>query len=251
MNNRVPLPAGATLGKAFEYGLDINIGTYGSPFWQVVRRMSGWAPTYPKTTTDVATYDDLGAPNEDVTGRGFAAAFSVQANRIVSTGLYLPEIEAIMAAAKAKGEAAVIDVRFYHKPEFGTPNPNDAGRASVTVEATRSNTGNTGTEVLAVTLSGKGAYEPIPNPFLGWDVTEPTITSIMPPAAGDGDLVTVTGTGLLGATAVTVDGDPVEHVSINGSTLILVLPTGDAGEVPVRVTTPGGISDSFTYERGA
>ena len=35
------------------------------------------------------------------------------------------------------------------------------------------------------------------------------------------------------------------------ATLVAVLPSDTAGEVPVLVTTPGGVSAAFTYTRGA
>lgn len=251
MSNAVPLPAGTVLGKSYEHGIDVNLGTYASPSWQPLRRMSGWAPTFPAVTTDVATYDDRGATNEHVTGRGFASSFTVQGNRSTTTGLYLPELEAIIAAGRAKGEAAVLDVRFYHKPESGTPSPNDAGRAQVTVEVTRQNTGNAETEVFSVTLTGKGEYEPIENPFQGWGATTPVVSHVSPPAANDGDLLTITGSGLLEATSVTIDGDPAEFTAVNGASIIAVLPAGEAGAVPVVVTTPAGASAVFTYTRGA
>jgi hypothetical protein len=250
--NRVPLPAGATLGKSFEYGLDINLGTYAAPVWQAVRRISGWAPTYAKTTTDVATYDDLGSTNEDITGRSFAAAFTVQVNRILTTGLYLPEVEALVAAGKAKGDGAVIDVRFYHKPEFGTPNPADAGRAYVTVEVSRQNTGNSETDVLSISLAGKGSVEPIVNPFTGWGTTVPVLSSAAPTAAVAGELVTVTGAGLLGATGVKFGAVSVTEFEVmNGATIIAIMPAGTAGSAPVTVITPAGTSAALAYTRGA
>lgn len=251
MSNRVTLPAGTVLGKSYEYGCDVNLGTYAVPDWQPIRRMSGWQPSTPGTTTDVATYDDLGSPNEDVTGRGFASSFTVQGNRSLATGLYLRELEAIIAASKGKLEGAVLDVRWYHKPENGTPNPTDAGRAFVTVEVTRSNTDNTGIEVKSVTITGKGEFEPIPNPFQGWSVTAPTVQAISPEGAGSGELVNITGTGLLGATDITFDAiaSPDFEV-INGSTIIALLPDDTAGPVPVVVTTAGGVSTPFNFTRG-
>lgn len=252
MSNRVPLPAGTVLGKSFEYGIDVNLGTYADPEWQSIRRISGWQPSYPATTTDVATYDDLGSPNEDITGRGFATSFTVQGNRNVNTGRYLPELEALIAAAQAKGEGAVLDVRWYHKPEFGTPNPTDAGRASVTVEITRSNTDNNGIEVKSVTLTGKGEFEPIVNPFQGWAVSAPTIVNVGPAGAPSGELVTINGSGMLGATSVTFDGieSPTFEV-YNGASIVALLPVDDAGDVPVVITTPGGASAPYSYTRGA
>jgi hypothetical protein len=250
----VTLPAGFTLGKSFEYGLDVNLGTSETPNWQPVRRISGFQPTPTPTTQDAQTYDDLGAINNDVTGWSWALAFNVQVNRSVTTGLFLPEVEALLARTKptAKGADAVVEVRWYHKPESGEPNPGDAGQGIATVAYTRQNTGPNGEiEVLSVTLTGKGPYEVISNPFAGWDVTEPTVTSVAEVAAGDGDLITISGTGLLGATALTIDGGAAEYTVINASTIIAIMPVGDAGAVPIVVTTPGGTSDPLSYTRGA
>jgi len=250
----VTLPAGYTLGKSFEYGLDVNLGTSESPNWQPVRRISGFQPTPTPTTQDAQTYDDLGAQNQDVTGWSWTLAFNVQVNRSVSTGLYLPEIEALLARTRpsAKGGDAVIEVRWYHKPESGEPNPTDAGQGIATVAYTRQNTGPNGEiEVLSVTLTGKGPYTEIANPFAGWGVTEPVISGVVETAAGDGDLFTIHGTGFLGATAVTVDSTPAEFTVIDGATIIAIMPVGDAGSVPIVVTTPGGSSDPFAYTRGS
>lgn len=252
--NQVPLPAGTTLGKSFEYGVDINLGTYGAPSWQPVRRMSGFQPTDTPVTQDAQTYDDQGSPNSDVTSWGFGHAFNVQVNRSLTTGLYLPEVEALLARTRpsAVAELATIDYRWYHKPAVGTPNPTDAGRGLATVAKSRQNTGPGGEiEVFGFTLSGKGSYEEIENPFTGWGATAPLVAAVSPDAAGDGDLITITGSGLLGATAVTIDGDPVEFLAINAATVVATVPVGDAGPVPIIVTTPGGSSTAFSYTRGA
>ena len=248
----VPLPAGTTVGRSFEYGLDVNLGTYASPSWQPIRRISGWAPAFAAITSPTDTYDDRGAPNEDVTGRGFSASFTVQANRSLSTGLYLPEVEAILAASKATLAAATLDVRYYHKPDTGAAAPNDAGRATCRVEAARQNTGNADTEVWSVTLTGKGKVLDIVNPFTGWAVGAPTVSAVTPAAATAGKLVTITGAGFLGATVVKFGAvNAAEFSVINGSTILAVMPAGGAGSAPVSVTAPGGVSGNFAYTRGA
>lgn len=252
MSNRVPLPAGTSLGKSFEHGIDVNLGTYATPQWQPIRRISGWAPAYGRVTSDVTTYDDLGSTNEEITGRSFSAAFTVQGNRSTTTGLYLPELERILAAAKAKGEAAVLDVRWYHKPETGTPNPNDAGRSFVTVDVTRQNTGNAEVEAFSVSLTGKGEVESIANPFTGWGATVPQISYVGPDGKGDGDLITIQGSGFNGATAVTIDAIALaadDYIVVNGATIIATLPVGVAGTVDVTVTTPAGTSAPYAYNR--
>ena len=249
----VPVPASTSLGKSFEYGLDVNLGTTGSPSWQPVRRMSGWTPSFPATTQDVSSYDDRGAPSEEVTARGFSATFTVQGNRSLTTGAYLPEVEALIAASKGTGNSAVLEVRWYHKPDAGAPNPADAGSALVTVEVTRQNTGNAEIESFSVTLTGRGRPQTITNPFAGWTVTTPAITSIVPTAgvpAGQGDMVSITGSGFLGATAVKFAAvNALEFTVINGATIVATLPAGTAGAVAVTVVTPGGTSAAVNYTR--
>lgn len=254
MSMNVPLPAGATLGKSFEYGVDVNLGTTADPIWQPIRRLFGYQPTETPTTQDAQTYDDLGALNQDVTGWSWALAFTVYVNRIMTTGLYLPEIEHLLARTRpsATGELAVVHVRWYHKPATGTPNPDDAGEGFATVAKTRNNTGPNGEiESLGFTLSGKGAYTEIENPFTGWGVTAPEIRTITPEGANSGAVVTITGQGFLGATDVTFDSESVDFTVINGATLVAVVPADDAGIVDVVVTTPGGTSAAFEYTRGA
>lgn len=260
MSNAVPLPAGSTLGKSFEYGLDLNLGTTEAAIWQAVRRISGYNPTLTPTTQDAQTYDDLGAANSDVTGWSWGLAFNVQVNRSISTGLYLPEVEALIARTKpnAKGEAAVIEARWYHKPETGAPNPTDAGRGFATVAYTRQNTGPGGEiEVLSVTLTGKGPYEEIANPFVGWDVDVPSISTVTaaPPTtnpAGTGEQVIITGVNFSGTTGVTIDSIAMDaFTAISSTTIVAVLPEDTAGTVPVVVTTPAGASDPLAYTRDA
>lgn len=246
----VTLPAGTTLGKSFEYGIDINLGTSGSPSYQPIRRISGWSPSYPATTQDQATYDDKGATNEAVTARSFATSLTVQGNRSLTTGLYLPEVEALLAAAKATLDGATVDIRWYHKPEVGTPNLNDAGQAFCRVEMTRQNTGNAEIEVFSVTLTGQGVFASIVNPFAGWGVTAPVLSGVSPASQGAGDLVTITGTGLLGATAVKfAAASSTDFVVVNSATIIAALPAGTAGSAPVTVITPGGTSNAIAYTR--
>jgi hypothetical protein len=85
-------------------------------------------------------------------------------------------------------------------------------------------------------------------------VTAPAVTALSPksgPAAG-GTLVKVTGTGLVGATAV-MFGSAEAHIVADSNTSISVeAPAGAAGAVDVTVTTSGGTSaitskDRFSY----
>lgn len=173
---KVQLPVDYSIQLSHEHGLDINIGTHATPEWQPARRISAFQPAPSQITQDAATYDDQGSPNADVTGTSWVLSFNIQANRSKTTGKHLPEVEALLKRTKpsAIGRDAEIEVRWYHKPDQGTPDPDDAQQGVATVGYSRVNTAADGsTEVLAVTLTGKGAAEEIANPFTGWD-DEPT-----------------------------------------------------------------------------
>ncbi len=89
-------------------------------------------------------------------------------------------------------------------------------------------------------------------------VSSPTVTGISPasgPAAGD-TVVTITGTGFTGATAVDFGTNPATGMTVvNGTTITADSPAG-SGAVDVTVVTPGGTSaataaDRFTYTQVA
>jgi YVTN family beta-propeller protein len=87
----------------------------------------------------------------------------------------------------------------------------------------------------------------------GTPAATPTVTSVSPnsgPTAG-GTVVTITGTNLAGATAVTIGGAPVPSFTVvNATTISATVPAGTAGARSVVVTTPSGASAAnslFTY----
>ncbi|MFD6225403.1 IPT/TIG domain-containing protein [Streptomyces sp. NPDC060232] len=78
----------------------------------------------------------------------------------------------------------------------------------------------------------------------------PTVTAIFPTSgpAGASTQVAISGTGLSGATSVTVNGTPVPFTVISDNQITATLPPHAAGTVAVTVTTPGGsASIPFTY----
>nr|WP_268245875.1 IPT/TIG domain-containing protein [Streptomyces chryseus] len=82
----------------------------------------------------------------------------------------------------------------------------------------------------------------------------PTVTAISPatgPIAG-GTVVTITGTGLSGATAITFGATPATGISCTATSCTATAPAHAAGTVHVQVTTPGGtsatsVADQYTY----
>ncbi|MFI0714392.1 IPT/TIG domain-containing protein [Streptomyces inhibens] len=98
----------------------------------------------------------------------------------------------------------------------------------------------TGTVQVTVTTPG-GTTNGIPYSY----ATTPDVTGVSPsqgPRSG-GNTVTLTGTGLAGATAVTFGVTPAASFTVVSPTqLTAVAPPGAAGLVDVTVTTPGGTS---------
>ncbi|MEU7241324.1 IPT/TIG domain-containing protein [Streptomyces sparsogenes] len=78
----------------------------------------------------------------------------------------------------------------------------------------------------------------------------PTITGIFPAQgpAGATTQVSISGTGLSGATSVTVDGTPVTFTVVSDNQIIATLPPHASGTVTVAVNTPSGSAHiGFTY----
>ena len=88
-------------------------------------------------------------------------------------------------------------------------------------------------------------------------IAAPTVTGVNPnsgPTAG-GTSVTISGTNLSGATAVSFGGNAAGSFTVNSATQITATSPGGTGTVDVTVTTSGGTSttgaaDQFTYVPG-
>jgi hypothetical protein len=79
-------------------------------------------------------------------------------------------------------------------------------------------------------------------------IPAPTITSFSPPAAASGTVISITGTNLLGTTAITLGGTLVSAFTVISSTsIIAAVASGSSGAV--SLTTPGGTAslDGFIF----
>jgi endoglucanase Acf2 len=109
--------------------------------------------------------------------------------------------------------------------------------------------GSKGTGPVAVTTLGGVATAP--GTFTYLTSPAPTITGYSPGAAGPGAALTITGTNLTGATAVTVGGQPTKFTVNSGGTQIMAtLGSGTSASGPIEVATPGGTASS-AYLSGA
>ncbi|MBD2720663.1 IPT/TIG domain-containing protein [Hymenobacter armeniacus] len=85
-------------------------------------------------------------------------------------------------------------------------------------------------------------------------VAAPTITSFTPTAGGPGATVTITGTNLIGATAVTLNGVAITGFTVVNATTITFTVPATATSGTIAVTTPGGTVTStgtFTFNAPA
>ncbi|MGW0989419.1 IPT/TIG domain-containing protein [Streptomyces sp. NPDC002486] len=128
------------------------------------------------------------------------------------------------------------------------------------VKSATSFTVNSSTQITAVTPSGTGTVNVTVTTSQGTSsqqvtftyvtVAAPTLTGLTPnqgPTSG-GTPVTLTGTGLTGATAVSFRGTPATSFTVNSATQITATaPPNTAGTAPVTVTTAAGTSNSLTF----
>ncbi|WP_213816880.1 IPT/TIG domain-containing protein [Glaciihabitans sp. dw_435] len=81
-----------------------------------------------------------------------------------------------------------------------------------------------------------------------------SVATSLDPATGDeagGTDVTITGSGFIGATDLTVDGDSVPFVIVDDTTITFSTPPHATGVVDVDVVDPQGNSDPLEFEYGA
>ncbi|MFH8774848.1 IPT/TIG domain-containing protein, partial [Streptomyces sp. NPDC017958] len=106
-----------------------------------------------------------------------------------------------------------------------------------------------GSGVVNVTVTTSGGTS---NSLSYTYVATPTLTGLVPsqgPTSG-GSVVTLTGSDLTGASAVEFDAvAAVSFTVVSATQVTATAPAGGAGPVQVTVTTPGGTSNSLTYNR--
>ena len=74
----------------------------------------------------------------------------------------------------------------------------------------------------------------------------PVVTTISPTTGGTGTVVTITGTGFTGATAVMFGTISATPTSVSDTQIVVTAPTGASGAVDVTVVTPAGTSAVVT-----
>jgi hypothetical protein len=115
---------------------------------------------------------------------------------------------------------------------------------------------NSPTQITAIAPAGTGAV-PVTvttaagttGPVYFFYLAAPALVAVSPgqgPASG-GTVVTLTGTGFTGATAVSFGASPATSFTVNSPTQITAIAPAGIGSVALTVTTPGGTSNSVVY----
>jgi len=129
-----------------------------------------------------------------------------------------------------------------------TPTSGSGPSFSNTVTITTGSIGGTA-NAYGTTTASLGCSGP---PTLTESGAVPTIVTALPSAAAETEIVTITGTGFTGTTAVTFGGTAAsDFVVLSSTVLVATMPAGSAGSAAIIVTNATGASSSFTYTRGA
>jgi hypothetical protein len=188
--------------------------------------------TSARSSADQFTYTPPGPPAPTVTSVSPNSGLPAGGTSVTITGTNFTYIQSIKF-----GSVAVTSYSTVGSTQIQTTSPaHTAGTVDVTV------TTLDGTS--ATSSADQFTYAPVP-----------TVTSINPTggSTAGGTVVTITGTGLTGATAVKFGTAAATGVTVDSDTQIhATSPAGSAGVVHVTVTTPGGTStassaDQFTY----
>lgn len=228
-------------GNSFEWIWDIATDK-SNPVWLNVPDITGLNPSAPPKQKDDTTYANKGQTSQAKTGEDWTMQVQVKGVKD-ETGEFQPELVALINAADGSGDDNVIGYRYYHATSSVLAYQGTAG-----VEWTRANTDNDSIEFFSFTLTGKGDRHKIANPAV--QPQAPLIATALPSGAGEGDLVTIGGSGFSGATAVKFGADSVADFTIvNDNHVVAVMPSGAAGSAPVTVTTAAGTSNAKAYTR--
>ncbi|ACU71481.1 cell surface receptor IPT/TIG domain protein [Catenulispora acidiphila DSM 44928] len=148
-------------------------------------------------------------------------------NTVTITGTSLT-----LATAVRFGTGAATALTVVSDDQITVQAPSGSGTVAVTV------TTPGGTSLPGV---GSASYTYVPLPVIN------ALTPSQVPTSG-GSAVTISGSSLGLAQSVLIGGAAAPFVAISDSELVAISPSGAPGPVTVKVTTPGGVSNTATYQ---
>lgn len=205
-------------------------------------------PVVPNKQSD-ADYDTDGWDSFGITMQAWTA--TLKALRKTNAGVFDTAQEMARARRGKFGDDSMIYFRYFDRN--GAP---EAYRGRAIVEYNQSKTGVADWDEVTVTLTGSGALVPIANP--GVAAVAPVIISAVTQDGtnpGTGSLLKLTGSGFAGITAAAAvkvgASNATGYNVVSDSVIILVTPSGSAGDTTASVTNSVGVSNLLPITRQA
>lgn len=235
---RVSLGA-TTLNRKWFMDVDNNPG--GVANWLGVFGITDFKPSVDTSTGDTS---DFGSAWKGIQNTALAWKLEGKAKRATTAAsalAYDPGQEYLRAQSVLVGVAARTHVRFYEM-EPGGPRI-EAYDGYGTVSWSEEGGGQDALSMVSFTVNGDGPRNVITHP----QPAAPYITSILPLGRAVAGIVTINGTNLTGATAISFGGTNAPTFSVINDTQVSVVIPGTSGVKSVTITTPLGTSAGFNY----
>lgn len=195
----------STLARKFR--LEVNAGTRAAPEWTLVRGITSFNPSIDTNLEDDTDFDSDGWGSQTKTLLSWSLATTVKRGKGVESGTYDPGQEILRRAAESFGAAGVVNVRWYDRDGGEEAYSGDA-------EVSYANSGDSPTALAMadITLTGKGARQPITNPAAApaWAATTAYALGLKVTLSG-GQKLEATTAGTSGAT------QPTAPASVGGT----------------------------------
>lgn len=226
----------------------INTGSVAAPAWTPLGGMSQYTPRQDVVKQDGTTFDSgLYKGTQFVVQLGWGGSGTVL--RVRDTAIEDPGQRAIRLNAIPQTPTetpTTLGVQVIDR--FGGPDENVQGIAAITWEPQ----GGGPDAMLTVNfvMDGEGFPTPIANPLAA--TVFPVVVSASPSGAAVGTQVSIVGDAFTGTTSLKFGGvSATSFVIVSDALIVAVMPAGTAGAAPVTVTTPAGVSNALSYNRGA
>lgn len=235
---RVALGA-TTLNRKWFLDVDTNPG--GTANWVGVFGVTDFKPGLDTTTQDTSDFASAWKGTQNTALAWKLEGKVKRATTAASALAYDPGQEYLRAQAALVGVAARTHVRWYEMEPSGPRVEAYEGYGTVTWS--EDGGGQDAISMVSFAVNGDGARTAITHP----QPTAPYITSILALGKAVGNLVTINGTNLTGATGVSFGGTAATVFNVISDSQVSVVIPGTSGAKSVTITTPQGTSAGFSY----
>lgn len=234
------------LARRFALEVDMNPG--GVADWQPCPGIEEFKPVRTTRKEKDESYDDAGAERQAITGSTWSIDIKL-IHRTASDGITFNTVQEYLRTQSEQSNALAgeVHVRWYDRNGSG-----EAWDGRCLVDWTPDGGNGGARDTVTVKLMGQGDRASITNPNAS---ALPAITALSPAtgAAAGGELITIKGRKLTGATAVKFGATDADGYTIVDDTrIVAIAPAHAAATVDVAVTTPAGTNtntaaDDYIY----